>query len=555
VERHSGPVEQGCSQFPADATIPLRIPVSVAREAIDAQRGNLCAETGPVRMPKPRPWTASRTAGYSFPEEAKRMPFPEAPAQSNGAACHRFSRPGRPRGKASANRELRHSFTWRTLAAAGGMVSTLLLSVVVVRNLDPAEAATFFAILAALAFGPKIGCLGMGPNIIRLLPSEPDPLLRRQLAGTHLRASLLLSAVSAPLIAFVGCNALIGHSDFLPVFVLATVLIVIESLRLMLSDIFAAVGRVRASVATMHYVRSMLVLPFVTLVLVVMGRSSLLWVVSVYLVVALVQFVFALVASRHHVAVFGGSFTWSTMQQAIGQGAQLASLDLSEFLVMQGTIWLATATLNPVAATQYAAAVTLAMQVTVLESLAALAASAPAARLWAAGKKDQVVRMLSNASTLSTVVVLVFVALLAVFGPYALELAYGPGMRPAATMLLIIAIGGICQAFCKSSMIYLMVSGHLGAAARTATLVTVAAIGAAVAAVLLSGPFALAVVTSVSVAATSLFQWLTARVILGRAPNAHFHVLRAARELASDRDGEASDADSGDGGATSSRAA
>jgi O-antigen/teichoic acid export membrane protein len=435
------------------------------------------------------------------------------------------------------------------------MASTLLLSVVVVRNLDAQEAATFFAILAALSFAPKIGCLGMGPNIIRLLPLESDPGVRRQLAGTHLRASLLLSGVSAPLIAFVGCNALIGHTDFLPIFILATLLIVIESLRLMLSDIYAAVGHVRASVATMHYVRSMLVLPFVTIVLVFMGRTSLLAVVSSYLAVALVQFVFALVHSRHHVAIFRASFPWSTIQQAIGQGAQLASLDLSEFMVMQGTIWLATATLSPVVATQYAAAVTLAMQVTVLESLAALAASAPAARLWAAGKKDQVVRMLSNASTLSTVVVLVFVAALAVFGPDVLELAYGPAMRPAATLLLIIAIGGICQAFCKSSMIYLMVSGHLAAAARTAIILTLVAAPAAVAAALLSGPIALAVVTSVSVAAMSLFQWLTARVILGRAPNAHFRVLRAARELASDRDGEATDVHPDDGSPSSSRAA
>ena len=63
--------------------------------------------------------------------------------------------------------------------------------------------------------------------------------------------------------AFFATAGLIGHGDFIAAFLLTTAIIVIETLRLMLSDIFAAFGRVSASVATMHYIRSTMVLPVV----------------------------------------------------------------------------------------------------------------------------------------------------------------------------------------------------------------------------------------------------------------------------------------------------
>lgn len=72
---------------------------------------------------------------------------------------------------ADAKRELRHSFTLRVGAAAAGMVSTFLLTVIVVRTLNPLDTAAFFAVLAALSIGSVVGRLGLGPNVIRLIPS------------------------------------------------------------------------------------------------------------------------------------------------------------------------------------------------------------------------------------------------------------------------------------------------------------------------------------------------------------------------------------------------
>jgi O-antigen/teichoic acid export membrane protein len=437
-----------------------------------------------------------------------------------------------------AKLELRSSFLWRVGAAAGGMVSTLLLTVVAVRTLNHQEAATFFAILAALSFGSKIGCLGMGPNVVRLVAAQPDAAERRKTAGTHLRATFLLSCLTAPVIAFIGCNGLFGHGNFLPALVMTTVLIVIESTRLMISDIFAAEGRVRASVATMHYVRSLVVLPFVIIAVYVFNDPSLLAVLGTYLAVAAVQFLVALAQVNRYASLFESTGGLATLRKAVKEGTQLFSLDLAEFMIMQGTIWLATATFPPPIATQYSAAVTLAMQVTIFESLAALAVVAPATRLWATGKKDEVIKMLSNAATLSTaVVVTIFIALL-MLGSFVLKLAYGSGMEPAATMLVVLAAGGIVQVSAKRSVTVLIVSGEISAAARTATTLMLLTVPCAVVAAVYGGPIPLAVVTACGIAILAVGQFFTARRTLGLAPHANVNIIGAAMYLAHLSDSE-----------------
>ena len=129
------------------------------------------------------------------------------------------------RAKGSATAEFRRSFTWRVAAAAVELISAMPLSIVAVRALDSHEAATFFAILAALSVGPLIGRLGLGPNVIRLVAAKADQEVRRQIAGAHLRATLLLSLLSSPVIALIGCSGLIGYANFLPAFLITSCLI------------------------------------------------------------------------------------------------------------------------------------------------------------------------------------------------------------------------------------------------------------------------------------------------------------------------------------------
>lgn len=426
--------------------------------------------------------------------------------------------------------ELKRSFLWRVVAAAAGMISTFLLTVIVVRSLDDKDAAGFFAILAALSIGPLVGRLGLGPNVVRLIPAEPDHARRRIIAGTHLRATALLTLPSAPVVAFFATAGLIGHGDFIAAFLLTTAIIVIETLRLMLSDIFAAFGRVSASVATMHYIRSTMVLPVVGVVAFALNRPTLTILLSAYVAVAAVQFLVALYFGHRDIAI-SKSVGIASLRAAIGDGTRLFTLELSTFLMMSGTIWLANAAFQPATATHYSAAATIAMQVTILESLAALAVSPPAARLWADGKKDNVVRLLSNVATVNTAVTICLVVALGLFGGLALQTAYGPSMRDAGTLLVILAASGVVQAALNVNISLLIIGGYIREVSRTATAVLAIVLPCAIVAAFAGGPLPLAIVSSGGVALLSVAEWITARRVLHRAPHAHRHLVMAAREL------------------------
>ncbi|BBZ79849.1 hypothetical protein MANY_51860 [Mycolicibacterium anyangense] len=426
--------------------------------------------------------------------------------------------------------ELKQSFSLRAVAAAVGMVCTFMLTVIVVRTLDHRDAASFFAILAALSIGPLIGRLGLGQNVTRLIPAEQNNDKRRVIAGTHLRATALLTIPSAPVVAFFATAGLVGHGDFLLAYLLTSAVIIIESLRLMLSDIFAAVGNVPASVATMHYIRSTMVLPVVGLLAFTLTRPTLTVLLSAYVAVALLQFLVALFYSRDVVAL-SKSAGFDSVRAAIGNGTKLFILELSWFLMMTGTIWLANVAFSAEAATHYSAAATIAGQVTILESLAALAITPPAARLWAEGKKADVVRLLSNVATVNTLVTSGMVAALFAFGGLALQVAYGPAVRDASVILAVMAASGVVQAALNANITLLIISGHLYEVARTAVILLAFALPCSITAAYLGGPLPLAISASASVAMLSIAEWMTARRVLDEAPHPHRHVITAVREL------------------------
>lgn len=427
--------------------------------------------------------------------------------------------------------EFRRSLTWRILAAGGGMVASLLLTVVIVRGLEPRDAATFFGILAALSIGPLVGRIGLGVNVMRLIPGEPNEHKRRQIAGTHLLGTTIMALASAPIIALIGTYSSIGRGGFLPIFVLSTLLIAIESIRMMVSDIFAANGRVGASVATMHYIRSMLVLPFVGAGVILLGHKSLDQVLGTYLLIAGFQLAIAAFTVRAEIALPSFKETVRTLRIAMGQGVRLFTIDLSEFLIMQGTIWLALGIFDPLRATQYALAVTLGMQITLVKNLALTAVMPPAARLWSTGMRAQSMRMLTNAATLGMWVAIAAFIFVAIFGHWALGIAYGNDMRPAATLLLVIAFGAVVQTCFSVSTALLIISNRIGRAAIVAMIVTLVSIPVAVLAAFWGGAPVLAIVTAASLGTMYSLQYLNARYLLGSAPHGNHHVIRAVREF------------------------
>jgi O-antigen/teichoic acid export membrane protein len=432
-----------------------------------------------------------------------------------------------------AKAELRRSFVLRVGAAAAGTISTFLLTVIVVRTLDARDTAAFFAILAALPIGSIVGRLGLGQNVVRLIPAEPTVEGRRIVAGTHLQATVVLTLPTAPLIAVCATVGLIGHGDFPTALLLTSAMIMLEAVRTMLSDIFAALGRVTAAVATMHYFRSAAVLPVVGIVAYGIEDPTLLNLLTAYTVVAAIQVVVSLGFARRDLAIrFSGVF--SSLRRAIADGSRLFAFEVTAFLIISGSIWLASATFPPETAAHYSAAMTIATQVTLFEGLAALAVMPPAARLWAAGRKREVVRLLSDLSTVNTVITIAVVAGLAAFGTIALEFAYGPSMRDAGVLLVILAAGGIPQAALSVAASLLIISGEIDAVGRTALLVLVVVVPSAVAAAFFGGALTLAIVAALGLATLYVALWFTARRHLESAPFPHWRVIRAVRELISE---------------------
>jgi O-antigen/teichoic acid export membrane protein len=432
-----------------------------------------------------------------------------------------------------AKAELRRSFALRVGAAGAGIISTFLLTVIVVRTLDARDTAAFFAILAALPIGSIVGRLGLGQNVVRLIPAEPTIAGRRIVAGTHLQATVLATLPTAPIIAVCATVGLIGHGDFPEALLLTTAMIILEAVRMMLSDIFAAVGRVTASVATMHYFRSAAVLPVVGIVAFGLDDPSMMNLLSAYTGVAAIQVVVALWFARTDISIrFSGVL--ASLRLAIADGARLFAFEVTAFLIISGSIWLANAAFAPETAAQYSAAMTIATQVTLLEGLAAVAVMPPAARLWAAGRKREVARMLSDLATVNTVITIAVVAALSAFGTMALEFAYGPSMRDAGVLLVILACGGIPQAALSVAASLLIISGEINAVCRTALLVLVVVVPCGIAAAFLGGAMTLAVVAALGLAALYIGLWLTARRFLDQTPLPHWRVITAVRELISE---------------------
>lgn len=430
--------------------------------------------------------------------------------------------------------ELRRSFGWRMPTAVAGLASTFLVTVVAVRALDGRDAALFLSVLVALNIGPMIGRLGLGQNVLRLIPAQPDGASRRRIGGGHLLATLLLSVCTAPVVAVLAGAGASGRPGHLLVVCGTAALIVLETVRLTLSDVFAAHGLVRWSVAMTHHVRSVLVLPLGLVVVLVSSASSVLLLVEVYLAVSAALLAVGVVRARHLIAIRGAGAV-SMMVRSVGTGAVLFATDLVAFAVGQGTVWAATAGLPAEAAAQYATAAVLALQITVVESLAAIAVLPAAARLWAAGQRERTVRILSAVSTLTTAATVVAVVVLIAAGPLVLRVAYGPELTGAYPMLVILAVAGLAKTSFGINIAVLVISGHAGRAAVTALVVLGMAIPAAWWAVTTQDARWLAVVAGGATVVLAVAQWCTAATVVRPAARPHADLRAAWRVLTSAR--------------------
>ncbi len=411
--------------------------------------------------------------------------------------------------RAAGRSELGSSFALRALTAVGGVGATLLTTVVAVRQLDPREAAAFLAVLAGLMLGPMIGKMGLGQNVIRLVAAHGQGDHRRAVIGAHLRISALLAVASAPVIAVLSTASVAGSASHGTVLVLVTVLLVAETLRLMLSDVFAAVGDLAGSVAGTHHVRSVVVLPPLLVAALVLPRPDLVVVLAVYAAVAVLLLLVAAHRARHLFSL-RPAVPGRLLATTVAAGLAIFVLDASVFLVGRGDVWLAAAAFPALDATRYGTASMLGYQVTMLYGLAALAVMPVAARLLASRGEAAVRRMLSAAATLTVAATALVVAVLVVLGRPILEIAYGPGFGDAHPVLVILAIGGLGQALFGFSVPLLLVLGHLRRAVLACGVVLVVMAPVVVAAAFLGGPVALAAASATAAVLLPAAQWIAA---------------------------------------------
>ncbi len=389
-----------------------------------------------------------------------------------------------------------------------GLVATLLTTVVAVRGLDNRSAAAFLAILAALMLGPMFGKLGLGQNVVRTIGSQ-DAETRRRTVTAHLGAALLLSVLSSPIVAGIATLGLVGEPGHAAVLALTSVILVAETLRLLLSDVFAAVGDVPSSVLTTHHVRTVVVLPALLAVTMLDSRPALVEMLAVYAVVSVLLLAIGVARGRGMIAVRGASL--HGMTGTVGVGLVLFALDGSFFVVGRGDVWIASAFFEPFDAARYGTASMLAFQVTVLQGLVSLAMTPLCARMWAAGRRNDVVRLLGAAATVTTAVTTVVVLVLLPFGGPVLSLAYGPEFEASLPLLLVLTLGGIGQAALGFAVPLLLVSGMIRRAVVACLSVLVVAVPATICAALWFGPIGLATASALSAVALPAAQTVAAR--------------------------------------------
>ncbi|MBW0114573.1 lipopolysaccharide biosynthesis protein [Pseudonocardia abyssalis] len=435
---------------------------------------------------------------------------------------------------ADTTSELRRSFGWRMPTAIAGLASTFLVTVVAVRLLDGRDAALFLSVLIALNIGPMIGRLGLGQNVLRLIPAQPDDAGRRRVGGGHLLATLLLSAGTAPVVAVLAGASAAGRPGHLLVVCGVAVLIVLETVRLTLSDVFAAHGLVRWSVAMTHHVRSTVVLPLTLVLVLLPSASAVLSLIGIYVAVSALLLLIGMVRARHLVTIHGAGAA-SMVVRSVVTGAVLFATDLAAFAVGQGTVWAATAGLPAEASAQYATAAVLALQITVVESLAAIAVMPAAARLWASGQHERMVRILSAVATLTTAAAVVAVLVLVAAGPLVLHVAYGPELTGAYPMLVILAAAGLAKTSFGINIAVLVISGHARRAAVTALVVLGLAVPAAWWAVGTQDARWLAAVAGGATVVLAVAQWRTAATVVRSAARPHADLRAAWRTLTSVR--------------------
>jgi O-antigen/teichoic acid export membrane protein/glycosyltransferase involved in cell wall biosynthesis len=456
-----------------------------------------------------RAWVRGALAGLIDYEPVELRPVPPEPVA-----------PSAPQGDGVERRptadEFVRGFQFRIAMAVIGMAATFALTAIASRLLPDAELTRFYALLAALAILPVLSRFGLNTKAVQDLGAargRGEWATALRLADQYVRACLVPSLLTGPFVAVVFV-AWSSGSSFVPYAVLASLILVTESIRLTHSDVLVGLGLPGWGAALAHHVRAVAVVVVVAVDLAVFGSSMDL--VRLLTIQAVVGVVLA-GAGQIKLSLLSGRAGARPLKLDIGSmaraGAPFAVTDLAYTVIASGDIWLAAKAFEPSTAALYSTASVLAKQIVAPIGLASIALGPVAAGYLAQRRTADLERIVRAVLSGLGLLLLPGLIALAVFGDRVLGVAYGDRFESAHLPFALLLFGyGAVICFGLSRTILLMAGGErlaMGLSLGWMTLIVPLGVAAAV----VGGPVHLAVASAGGTAGLVVLQaagaWVT----------------------------------------------
>jgi O-antigen/teichoic acid export membrane protein len=285
-----------------------------------------------------------------------------------------------PETSSDRTREVSRAFLSRAVAALVGGLATLALSILARRHLRANEFAQFIVFLSGLFVGPLLARFGSGSRVVRELSghvASGDTLLaggavRSAIANTGL-FTLIFSALTTAWV-------LVGGDSSFAAIALVFLALTTESIRLLLSDVMAALRQTGWAAALGHQLRTVVSLAVYGVLLLAGGGkslNSLLFAIASSSVLLLAVGTYATI----RVTPLGPWPTRLRISETARLGLPFVLVELCLFVIARGDVWMANRYF-PRSAAPYATASFLAMQLGIPAGLAGHAVSPSVARLW-----------------------------------------------------------------------------------------------------------------------------------------------------------------------------
>ncbi len=415
--------------------------------------------------------------------------------------------------------EFLRSMTWRSVASVSGMAGGLVLVALAARRLPVTVAPTLFLTLTALIVAPMLGRAGVATHAVAEL-ARLRAVGDRNGALTVVQRVLLITGAGSVLSGMPLALAVILRTPGegrLTLWLVVSTLLVCETIRLTVSDLFSGMGHPLWSAMLGHQPRAAFGAVSATLYMALKPQPTLTGLLTSLGVVSLVLTVsglggLALAAHRwRHTEASGFEVgaaepmseisTHRALRSAIRAGMPLLLIDLALFAVGRLDVWIAARAFPAEEAVRYSTASVMANQLGLPIGLLALAICPLIAGLNAQGQLPRLEQLLRTVASVSIAVFVPVLVVLVVWGEWLFGALFGPALRSAAPLFLILSIGAVALVVGGLGQPVLMMTGHARSAAGLSLVIVALWVPAGWYAAHRGGPMALAAVSSSATAA------------------------------------------------------